>query len=460
MLVPLLRTCFERTNSFFFSSVVRSKIIHALTAGSVTENSATNAWNLNFSNGTLNNNNKNNTNVVRAVCALGEKEIDGWVDAYFDCISNKRTAPQCDRYRTNYEEDLWRLMNEVYNRTYQPSKSLCFVVTRPRLREIFAASFRDRIVQHWIVRRIDPLFEERFRAQGDVSFNCRKGYGSMKAVERLAAHFEEVSQGYSREAWVGKFDIKSFFMSIDKNVLFDLLIPFVKERYKGDDIDTLLWLIDITIRHCPQKLCERRSRPVMWERLAKSKSLFNAPDHVGLAIGNITSQIIANFYLSFFDEWMNAQCAENGARYIRFVDDWAVVAQDKGFIIRLYKSAGEWLKTNLHLQLHTDKFYLQPVTHGVKFVGQVIKPRLPPSTSSDRKTTVPPASSMTKSADQPSSSRSFAPSSASTTSKFRSSRSGNGPISYSASCSLPVGKLPNATPYPHSSHRPMNNGMG
>lgn len=355
-------------------SVVMGKVIHALTAGSVTENSATNAWNLNFSNGTLNNNNKNNTNVVRAVCALGEKEVDGWVDAYFDCISNKRTAPQCDRYRANYEEDLWRLMNEVYSRTYQPSKSLCFVVTRPRLREIFAASFRDRVVQHWIIRRIDPLFEERFKAQGDVSFNCRKGYGSMKAVERLAMHIEEVSNGYRTEAWIGKFDIKSFFMSIDKEVLFRLLIPFVKELYKGEDIDTLLWLLEVVLLHCPQTLCERRSRPELWESLSPSKSLFNAPSHIGLAIGNITSQIIANFYLSFFDEWVVKQCDENGARYIRFVDDWAIVAQDKDFIIQLHKSAGEWLKTHLHLALHADKFYLQPVTHGVKFVGQVIKP--------------------------------------------------------------------------------------
>jgi hypothetical protein len=36
----------------------------------VTENSQNNAWNLNFSNGNVNNNNKKNSNRVRPVCEL------------------------------------------------------------------------------------------------------------------------------------------------------------------------------------------------------------------------------------------------------------------------------------------------------------------------------------------------------------------------------------------------------
>lgn len=178
-------------------AVVKNKIVQAMTAGSA-ENSATNAWNINFSNGNLNNNNKQNNNSVRAVAALDERELEGWVDAYLNCLRNKLTTKECSLYRMTSETDLRRLAYEVKNRTYTPGMSTCFVVTRPKLREVFAANFRDRIVQHWITLRINPLLEDLFRKQGDVSFNCRKGYGSLKAVERLQSDIEAVSEGYTR----------------------------------------------------------------------------------------------------------------------------------------------------------------------------------------------------------------------------------------------------------------------
>lgn len=370
----MLRTLESLNGRATAVSVVKNKLVHAMTAWSVTENSAANAWNLNFSSGNLNNNNKNNTNSVRAVCALEETEIDGWVDAFFNCIEKKRTAPQCDRYRAQYEEDLLHLAAEVKTRTYQPSKSTCFIVTRPRLREIFAAAFRDRIAQHWVIMRLNPILEERFVAQGNVSFNCRKGLGTLRAVERLKSEIEAVSDNYAIDAYIGKFDIKSFFMSISKSIMLRLLIPFIKEHYKGNDIDTLLYLVEVIIMHCPQKLCVRKSPPTLWERLPHNKSLFYADDDTGLAIGNITSQILANFYLSFFDEYILSECEKYGARYVRFVDDWVVVCRDKMFIIDLHKKASLWLRKHLSLELHHDKFYLQHASKGVKFVGQVIKP--------------------------------------------------------------------------------------
>lgn len=354
-------------------AVVKNKIVQAMTAGSA-ENSATNAWNINFSNGNLNNNNKQNNNSVRAVAALDERELEGWVDAYLNCLRNKLTTKECSLYRMTSETDLRRLAYEVKNRTYTPGMSTCFVVKRPKLREVFAANFRDRIVQHWITLRINPLLEDLFRKQGDVSFNCRKGYGSLKAVERLQSDIEAVSEGYTRVAFVGTLDIKSFFMSIDKDILLRHLLPFIEQNYKGGDKDTLLWLTEVTIRHQPQLLCRRNSHPKMWEWLPRNKSLFGLPQGIGMPIGNITSQILANYYMSAFDEWVTARCEKNNARYVRFVDDAAVISRDKKFIIQLRKAATTWLQDNLHITLHASKFYIQDVRKGVKFVGQVIKP--------------------------------------------------------------------------------------
>ena len=359
----MLRTLKSLNGRATARMVVRNKLAHATTAWSVTEASATYAWYINFGSGNLGNTGfKPYTNSVRAVCAFEETEIDGWIDAFYNCIQRKRTAPQCDTYRAQYEEDLLRLAIEVKSRTYKPSASTCFVVTRPRLREIFAAAFRDRIAQHWVIMRINPLIEERFVAQGNVSYNCRKGFGTLRAVKRLQAEIEMVSDYYTCDAYIGKFDIKSFFMSISKSRLLSLLIPFIRDRYSGDDIDTLVYLTETIVSHCPQKLCVRKSPPTLWEQLPRHKSLFYSDDDTGLPIGNITSQILANFYLSFFDEYIVGECDRAGARYVRFVDDWAVVCRDKRFIIDLHKKASQWLSKHLALELHHDKFYLQHVT--------------------------------------------------------------------------------------------------
>lgn len=353
--------------------VVKTKIVQAMTAES-TENSATNAWNINFSNGNLNNNNKQNTNSVRAVAALGERELEGWVDAFLNCLKHKLNTKECNIYRLTNDTDIRRLAYEVATRAYTPGISTCFVVTRPKLREVFAANFRDRIAQHWVTMRINPMLEDLFRKQGDVSYNCRKGYGTLRAVERLQSEIEEVSAGYTEQAFIGTLDIKSFFMSIDKEILLKHLLPFIDSNYKGEDKDTLLWLTEVIIRHQPQHLCRRNSHPALWERLPKHKSLFGLPEGTGMPIGNITSQILANFYMSFFDEWVLARCAQHNARYVRFVDDAAVVCRDKSFILQLRKEAAAWLRANLNITLHASKFYIQEVKKGVKFVGQVIKP--------------------------------------------------------------------------------------
>lgn len=358
------------TTGFQKWNFVRNKEVCKIMASS--ENSATHSWNQNLQSGNLNNNNKYNGNVVRPVLALGKGRIEGWMEAYADCISGKMTSEQCTLYRL-HEEDLVALMSECEEHRYEPYTSTCFIVTKPKLREIFAANFRDRIVQHWICLRIEPLLEERFTKQGNVSWNCRKGKGTHRAVLALRRDILALSKNYIQEAWVGRFDVRSFFMSIDTALLEELTIKFVNESYKGDDLDLLVYLLQVTIRHRPQDNCIKKGNISLWDKLPPHKSLFNAPKCMGMPIGNITSQLLANFYMSFLDEYMVGLCRETGAKYERFVDDFAVVCHTKKEVLLLRDKAEAFLRDILHLTMHRDKVYIQDVTKGVYFVGTVIK---------------------------------------------------------------------------------------
>lgn len=141
---------------------------------SSTENSANNSWNVNFNSG--NSNNKYNANVVRPAVAHPTK---AWLqlrrslqEAYADCRRGKSSSQQFQDYISIANEDLDLFTTQLMERTYQPSTSTCFLVRFPKLREVFAAAFRDRIIHHWICLRLNPLFEQLNRYLGDVTHNC------------------------------------------------------------------------------------------------------------------------------------------------------------------------------------------------------------------------------------------------------------------------------------------------
>lgn len=356
--------------------LVKNKIQSAYTASyywSSTENNSNNVWNVNFSDGNINNNNKYNSLTVRPCAALDEKRKEAWVDAFDDCCRHKKSSDSCIRYRINYDEDLFRLAAEVESGVYKPSTSICFCVTRPKLREVFAANFRDRIVHHWLMMKLNPLFEERFVMQGNVSFNCRKGYGTQSAVTAVKNDIFSVSKGYTEDAYVGRFDLVGFFMSINKNILIEQLREFIYAKYNEPDVDLVFSVLCTVIRHNPATDCEIHGRADLFDKLPHNKSLFYTDEDRGLPIGNLTSQILANFYLSFFDEAMTVWTSEWGGRYERFVDDFVVVMPDMKQVYAAFLYARTYLWEHLSVKLHDDKKYMQHYSKGLVFVGYLIK---------------------------------------------------------------------------------------
>lgn len=361
-------------------SFVTKKTAYALTSSNywaATEYNTNNAWNVNFNNGNVDNNNKYNENYVRAVAALSDEFKESIVEAYIDCCHHKMGSAQCVQFRLNLEQLLF-LMYVISVRQYVPDVSEAFIVLFPKLREIFAAAFIDRIVQHWAYLRLNPLFEARFRAQGDVSYNCRKGYGTLAARQRLLHDMNY----WGTASWLslGRFDICSFFMSIDLRILWQLLEKFIEDEYHGGDKDTLLYLTKIIVFHRPQNNCIKKGELSLWEQIPSGKTLFDKDEFTGMAIGNITAQVFCNFYMSYFDEWILNRIRELGyehpeLHYIRFVDDFVLHSMATEHIVLLFKEATIWLRVNLHIELHQDKVYIQPQSHGVAFVGGVLVKR-------------------------------------------------------------------------------------
>lgn len=342
-----------------------------------TENNRNNAWNVNSNDGNTNGNNKYNSQSVRAAVAYGgfKEAIKAVYEAYLDCKRGKMSSPYTIAYIEIAVDDLPRLAYEIYTEIYKPTVSICFLVKYPKLREVFAADFRDRIVHHWIIIRLEPLFERRFQQMGNVSFNCRKGFGTLAAVKAAEKGMREVSNNYTKKAWVFKGDLVSFFMSIRRDLLWYLLERLIRRHYDGGDKEVLLRTVNTVVYHHPEDDCIINGDPAEWRNLPKNKSMFTIDRNLGGPIGNHTTQQFANFYLSIlFDTWLLFLMRFANFRIIRFVDDFLIICDDKRKILEAVSKL-VMIVSHYGLHIHKNKRYLQPVSHGVLFVGGYIKPR-------------------------------------------------------------------------------------
>jgi RNA-directed DNA polymerase len=282
--------------------------------------------------------------------------------AYFDCRQSKRNSASALAFEQNLERNLGKLFDELQRGTYRPGRSICFVITRPKPREVWAADFRDRIVHHLLYNRISPRFYASFITD---SCACIPERGTLYAAQRLESKIRSITQNWSRPAWYLKLDLANFFVSIDKHVVHDLVAKRVSEPW-------WLWLSDLVLFHDPRQNYELHGDPALLERVPAHKRLTSQPSHIGLPIGNLSSQFFANVYLDVLDQFVKHQV---GAKhYIRYVDDFVLLHESPQWLNAAHDAIAAFLPARLHARINPSKTILQPIDRGVDMVGQVIKP--------------------------------------------------------------------------------------
>lgn len=284
------------------------------------------------------------------------------VRAYFDCRRTKRNSPSALAFEERLERNLRDLFDELQASGYRPRRSICFIITRPKPREVWAADFRDRVVHHLLYNRIGPRFESSFIAD---SCACIVGRGTLYAARRLEAKVRSVTQNWSRRAFYLKCDLANFFVSIDKRVLHEQLAAKIDEPW-------WMALTETVLMHDPREDFELRGDPRLIDLVPPHKRLMNQPAHLGLPIGNLSSQFFANVYLNALDQRAKHQL--RARHYIRYVDDFLFLHESADWLNTVLRDVDAFLPAHLGVQLNPRKTILQPVDTGIDFVGHVIKP--------------------------------------------------------------------------------------
>lgn len=250
-------------------------------------------------------------------------------------------------FNYNLERELLQLEEELSSKNYQPGAYRTFTIQEPKTRLISAAPYRDRVVHHALCNIIVPIFERTFIQD---SYANRVGYGTHRALKR----FIDFARSHR---YVLQCDIQKYFPSIDHEILKTLIRRKIKCR------DTL-WLIDLIIDNSNEQFA-------VIEHFPGDNLLTPIQRRKGLPIGNLSSQFFANIYLSGFDHFVKEKLGVRN--YLRYVDDFAFVSDDRVFLVDVRIAAEEYL-SKLRLKIHPIKSQLFETKYGANFLGFRIYP--------------------------------------------------------------------------------------
>lgn len=306
--------------------------------------------------------------------------------SYLEARRHKVNSKSHQDFAKDLEKNLDELCDDVFYWNYEISPSIYFIQRDPVQREVFAWNFRDRIVHHLIFDIISPYREKQFIYD---SYSCRKWKWTSFGIKRVSKFMRSCSENYQKEWRILKLDIQWYFMSINRDLLWDKVyeklknweeLPWIKPKNPyyiltpiSDKFPEYLIKVvyDIIYNDPTENWIFRWKRSdYIW--LPKTKSLFWANENCWLPIWNLTSQLFSNIYLNNFDHFIKEELKIK--YYGRYVDDFVLIHNDKNYLLSLIPIIRQYLLEKERLVLHPNKTYIQPISHGVQFLGAIIKP--------------------------------------------------------------------------------------
>lgn len=248
---------------------------------------------------------------------------DNLYAAYRAAAKGKRWQKAVKRFEEDVPGNLLALQKALCTGQYRTAKYKTRRIHEPKKRIIYILPFYpDRIVQHAVVRVLEPIWDPLFITD---SYASRKG----KGMHRGSAKAMRFIRNYD---YVLKADISKFYPSIDQAVLMGI----IKRKIK-----------------CPPTLS-------LLEEI-----VYSYPGGKNTPIGNYTSQWFGNLYLNELD--MAVKHDLKCRAYVRYCDDFVIFSNDKKCLHQIKAWIERFLLGTLRLRF--SHWAVAPLTTGLDFLG-------------------------------------------------------------------------------------------
>lgn len=296
--------------------------------------------------------------------------ISNVFDTLVKNINNKKYLYNYIKYKNCFIMDI---LERLYNRNYIFSKYNIFLIKDKKYRIIMSECISDKLVNYFISYYI---LIPNLKCLIDSTVATRKNKGCEYAYKLFNKYIYKLG---INNIYVLKIDIKKYFYNINHNKLKSMLERKFKDR---ECLNLIYQVIDNTdngyindeIINIVNKEIDRVNKLNISskEKDIKIKELRSIPlyrNGIGLSIGCLTNQILANFYLHDIDVFIKEKL--KCKYYIRYMDDLIILDKDKNRLNRWFKDIESNLN-NIDLEIN-KKSNIYKLDVGVSFLGYTYK---------------------------------------------------------------------------------------
>ena len=273
---------------------------------------------------------------------------------------NTKNKAKIYKFEQYYTMNISRI-KQLLDTDYEVSRYNIFLIKDPKYRIIMSQTVSDKLINHLVGNKLIEILDSSLI---NTNVATRHGKGTHYGIKYLKRYLNQLKGG---EIFALKFDVSKYFYNIDHDILktmyrrkikderflifLDKIIDSTDEEYINLEIDRLVKQELMRIGN-HKKVNELKKIPYY----EKGK---------GLPIGNLTSQILAVFYLNELDHYVVEKLK---VKYIRYMDDGVLLSNDKEYLLYCLKVIKEFMK-KYKLTLNSKTCIINVSKNGIDFLG-------------------------------------------------------------------------------------------
>lgn len=303
-------------------------------------------------------------------------KYDNALEMYNKIKRSCRNRKAVYEFSLNLNTHIMNILMLLKERNYKFSRYKIFMIRDPKFRIIMSENIPDKLVNHLVSKHILlPALESKLI---DTNVATRIDKGSGYAFNMFIKYINKLKYS-KKEIYLLKIDIKKYFYNIDHEILKELVRKYIRDK---DALDLLDVIIDSTNEEYVNKVINNLKQDKIKyinnlnitdrEKNIKLKMIRDIPLYQkgkGLPIGNMTSQILAIFYMNSVDHFIKENLGFK--YYIRYMDDLLIIDTDLGKLKNSFDLIVDEIR-KLKLDINS-KSNIYKLSNGISFLGYMFK---------------------------------------------------------------------------------------